>query len=144
MFLLTNGDFFVPALPLFSHLLIWEFNLTQAIVEGKVHIITDAIYVVCQSGPKHQFLNMSSSLPKCSPTPRIRLHLPWLWAVTYISTAHGIQIRRIVMITPLYLGGKVAIGFLAALVVRNEILPVCKVTDLVLEGAVSQYSFKWQ
>lgn len=55
-FVLTNGDFFVPALPLFSHLLIWGFNLTQAIVEGKVHITTDAIYVVCQSGPKHQFL----------------------------------------------------------------------------------------
>lgn len=28
-FLLTNGDFFVPALPLFSHLLIWEFNLLK-------------------------------------------------------------------------------------------------------------------
>lgn len=65
-FLLTNGDFFVPALPLFSHLLIWEFNFTQAIVERKVHTLTDAIYVVCQSGPKHQFLTMSSSLPKCS------------------------------------------------------------------------------
>lgn len=45
---------------------------------------------------------------------------------------------------PLYLGGPVAIGFLAAVVVRNEILPVCRVTDLVSEGAVSQYSFKRQ
>jgi len=41
---------------------------------------------------------------------------------------------------PLSLGGPVAIGFLAATVVRNEILPVCKVTDFIPEGAVSQYS----
>lgn len=64
--------------------------------------------------------------------------------VTYISTTHGIQIRRMIRSAPLYLGGPVAVGFLAATVVRNEILPVCKVTDLFSEGAVSQYSPKRQ
>ena len=59
-------------------------------------------------------------------------------------TAHGIQIRRVIRSAPLSLGGPVAIGFLAATVVRNEILPVCKVTDFIPEGAVSQDSLKRQ
>lgn len=123
--------FFVPALPLFSHVLIWEFNLTQAIVEGKVHIITDAIYVVCQSGPKHQFLNMSSSLPTCPLTERMRSCHPWLGSHGYEccawnpdpegfercasrpgrSSCHTVPNRP-------------------ATAVRGEFLPVCEVTDL--------------
>lgn len=38
----------------------------------------------------------------------------------------------------------VAIGFLAALVVRDETPPVCRVSDLIPDGAVSQFSFKRQ
>lgn len=45
---------------------------------------------------------------------------------------------------PLHLGGAIAIRFLAAEVVRDALLPICKVTDLVPEGAVSLSSFKRQ
>lgn len=58
---------------------------------------------------------MSSSLPTCPLTPRIRSCHPWLWVVTCVSAAHGTQIHRSVRSAPLGLGGTVAIQFLAAL-----------------------------
>lgn len=106
-----------------------------------MHIITDAIYVVCQSGPKHRFLNMSSSLPTAL-TPRIRLHLQWLGAATGVCPAGGVQSPSVVTHAPL--GPTVAaICLLASLVVRR-MLPIRRAPDLVSEGAVSQYSLQRQ
>lgn len=46
-------DFFSTSFTMFQPFLNVGIYLTQAIVEGKVHIITDAIYVVCQFGLGH-------------------------------------------------------------------------------------------
>lgn len=69
--------------------------LTKAIVEGKVHIITDAIYVVCQSGPKHPVSSHELQfITKCSLTQRIRLHLQYIQVVYHRNTPRWIPIRN--------------------------------------------------
>lgn len=93
--------------------------------------------------PNIKFIKASSSFPKCSLTPRMRLHLQWLW-VTTCHLCAWTPIRSIFGSALLHLGGAIAIGFLAAAVVRDALLPNCKVTDLVPEGAVSWTSFKRQ
>lgn len=64
--LLTKGRFFSTSFTNFQPFINVGIYLTQAIVEGKVHIITDAIYVVCQSGPRHPVsLHEFQFIPKC-------------------------------------------------------------------------------
>lgn len=95
-FFLLMGFFFPTSFATFQPFVNVGIYLTQAIVEGKVHIITDAIYVVCLSSPRQPVSSCELQfIPNRSPKQRIRLHLQvYLSSLKYKGAMSNGNLKR--------------------------------------------------